>query len=280
MIVPLVTPARRNRPRRLLAVAGLAVVALAATQPSALDRARLAYNQQRYDEAIAAATDAQRVPETRSQAQLLVARARIERYRLSSDAADLATARDALAVVDPSKLTPRERGEMQIGLAELLFFDDRFGAAATLFEDALSRPGEPGYGPRERLIGWVATSLDRQARAAEPSGRRRIYRRLLERMVTENRAGAGSAVASYWVVAATIGVDNVEDAWDAAVATWIRAPLMEGDAVALRADLDRLVAAVIIPRRARLASSGGDVEPAADVLQKDWESVKRMWPRR
>jgi len=270
----------QSRARRLVAAAALAVMALAAEQPGALARARVAYNQQRYDEAIAAATEAQRVPETASQAQLLVARAFIERFRLSDDAADLARARDTLAVIDPSKLTPRERAEMQIGLAESLFLDERFGAAADLFEDAMSRTGEPGYGPRERLLGWFATSLDRQGRLEEMPVRRRIYRRLLDKMTMENRIGLGSAVASYWVVAATFGLDNVEDAWNAAVATWIRAPLIPGDGVALRSDLDRLVLVAIIPRRARLASAGGDVEPAADAFRKDWESVKQTWPRR
>jgi len=261
-------------------VAALAVIASAAEQPGALARARVAYNQQRYDEVIAAAREAQRVPGTASQAQLLVARAFIERFRLSGDAADLATARDTLAVIDPSKLTPRERAEMQIGLAESLFLDERFGAAADLFEDAMSRTGEPGYGPRERLLGWFATSLDRQGRLEETPVRRRIYRRLLERMAMENRIGSGSAVASYWVVAATFGLDNVEDAWNAAVATWIRAPLTPGDGVALRADIDRFVLAFIVPRRARLASAGGDVEAAADVFRRDWELVKQTWPRR
>lgn len=274
------TPAVQSRVRRLVAVAALAVLASAAAQPGALARARVAYNQQRYDEAIAAAREATSVPGTASEAQLLLARACIERFRLSDDAADLATARNMLAGIDSSTLTPRDRGEMQIGLAELLFFDDRFGAAADLFDVALSRTSEPGYGPRERLLGWFATSLDRLARLEETPGRRRIYRRLLDRMVLEDRSGSGSAVASYWIVAATFGADNVEDAWDAAVATWIRAPLVPGDGVALRADIDRLVLALIIPRRARLASAGSDVEHAAEVFRMDWESVKQMWPRR
>jgi hypothetical protein len=293
MDLRLITPALRSRARRLVAVAAFAVLASAAEQPGALARARVAYNQQRYHEAIDAAREAQRVPETASQAQVLVARAFIEIFRLSGDAADLATARDTLAVIDPSKLTPRDRGEMQIGLAESLFFDDRFGAAANLFEDAMSRAGEPGYGPRERLLGWFATSLDRQARllgwsatALDRQARpeetlgRRIYKRLLDRMAMENRIGSGSAVASYWVVAATFGIDDVEDAWDAAVATWIRAPLIPGGTVALRADLDRLVLGFIIPRRASLASSGGDVQPAADLMRRDWETVKQTWPGR
>jgi len=274
------TPAVQSRMRRLVAVAALALLASAAEHPGALARARVAYNLQRYDEAIAAAREATRVPETASQAQLLVARACIERFRLSGEAADLATARTMLAGIDSSTLTPRDRGEMQIGLAELLFFDDRFGAAADLFEVALSRTSEPGYGPRERLLGWFATSLDRLARLEDTPGRRRIYGRLLDRMVVEDRSGSGSAVASYWIVAATFGADNVEEAWDAAVATWIRAPLVPGDGVALRADIDRLVLALIIPRRARLASAGSDVEQAAGVFRTDWESVKQMWPRR
>jgi len=273
---------------RLVAFATLAGLALgawtgqavAAGQPDALARARVAYNQQRYGEAVAAATQALGVPETAPQARLLVARALLERYRQSNDAADLAAARQALSLIDPTTLAARDRAEMQIGLAESLFFDDRFGAAADLFEDAMSRTGEAGYAPRERLVGWFATALDRQARLEVTAVRRRIYRRLLDRMVIENRIGPGSAVASYWVVAATFGVDNVEAAWDAAVAAWIRAPLVPGGGVVLRSDLDRLVLAVIIPRRATLASAAGDVDAAVDTFRKDWESVKQTWPRR
>jgi len=279
------TPIRSWRVIATAALAGLVLatapgLSLAVDQPGALARARVAYNQQRFDEAIAAAREARRVPETASAAQLLLARALIERYRIAGDAADLATAREALSLIDPSKLMPRDRGEMQIGLAESLFLDDRFGAAADLFEDAMSRTGEQGYAPRERLLGWFATSLDRQARLEETPARRRIYRRLLDRMSRENRVGSGSAVASYWVVVATFGADDVADAWDAAVATWIRAPLIPGDGVALRADLDRFVLAGIIPRLAKLASGGTDAEPAAEAFRKDWESVKQTWPIR
>ncbi|MCX6543136.1 MAG: hypothetical protein NTV05_01840 [Acidobacteria bacterium] len=280
MNLRLIAAASPPQAGRLIAIAFVAVSAVAAEQPGALARARAAYNLQHYDEAIAAAREATRVPETAVRAQLLMARASLERFRVSGEAADLATARTTLAAIEPSTLASRDRGEMQIGLAELLFFDDRFGAAADLFEDALSRTSEPAYGPRERLLGWFATSLDRQARLEETPGRRRIYRRLLDRMVVQQRTGPGSAAASYWIVAATFGIDNVEDAWDAAVAAWIRAPLTPGDGVALRADLDHLVLEVIIPRRARLASAGGAVEPAAEVFRKDWESVKQTWPRR
>ena len=276
----LMKSAGQSRTRRLFTVAVLAALASAAEQPGALARARMAYNQQHYDEAIVAAKEAQRVPGTASQAQLLMARAFIERFRISGDAADIATARETLALIDPATLTPGDRGEMQIGLAESLFFDDRFGAAANLFEDAMSRTSQPGYGPRERLIGWFATSLDRQAHLEEAGGRRRVYRRLLDRMTTENRVGVGSAVASYWIAAARFGVDEFEDAWDSAVATWIRAPLIPGDAAALRADLDRLVLDFIIPQRAKLAASGGNVQSASDVMRKDWEAVKQAWPNR
>ena len=278
------------RARHLVAATVLAVLAvasdqgravtIAADQPSALSRARIAYNQRRYDEAIAAAREAERIPETATPALLLVARASLERYRQSSAASDLATARSTMASIDPAKLSPGDRGEMQVGLGELLYFDDRFGAAADMFEDAMSRVGDRGYTPRERLLGWYATSLDRQARLEAPSGRRRIYRRLLERVARENRVGSGSAVASYWVVTATFGADDVEDAWDAAVATWVRAPLIPGGGVTLRDDIDRFVLTAIIPRRAKLASAGGETEPAADAFRKDWASVKLTWPHR
>ncbi|MEI6668590.1 MAG: hypothetical protein WCP29_10580 [Acidobacteriota bacterium] len=269
-----------SQTRRLAVVAACAALALAAAQPSPLERARLAYNQQRYDEAIAAAREGERIAETASQAQLLVARALLERFRAAGDPADITAARGALAGIDSAKLTPRDRGEMQVGLAETLFFADRFGAAAELFDDALARADQPGFGPRERLLGWYATALDRQAHREEPAARRRIYRRLLDRMTVENRKGAGSAVASYWVVAATLGIDNVEAAWDAAVATWVRAPVTAGDGVALRADLDRLVLGFIIPRRARLSPAGGRMPQTADAQIADWDAVKQIWPGR
>jgi len=270
----------RSRATRLIVVLMLAAVALAADRPGPLARARLAYNQERYDDALAAAAEALAVPATAARARLLTARALLERFRSTGDAADLAKATDMLAAIEPSKLGAGERSEMQVGLAEALFFDDRFGAAADLFEDALSRPGQPGYWPRERLIGWLATSLDRQATVEAAPGRRRIYRRLLERMTAENRTGSGSAAASYWVVAAMTSLGDVDGAWDAAIATWIRAPLAAGDLAALRSGLDRLVVDTIIPQRGRLGASGSRAQTAIEAMRADWEKLKQAWPGR
>ncbi len=108
-------------------------------------QARRSYNEQKYEEAIAAATEARRVATSAAPASVVLARAHLERYRVTSNGADLIGARDALKAVDAAALSPRDQVELSIALGESLYldeentFDDRYSAAAEQFEVARGR---------------------------------------------------------------------------------------------------------------------------------------------
>jgi hypothetical protein len=255
------------------------LLALAATPPDPLVRARQFYNQQQYDAAIAAAREAQRRPNLADAAGVVLARAHLERYRISDEAADLAAARETLPSIDVSRLVPADRRDLTIGFGELLYFDGRFGAAAEMFGAALGGPDPLAAPTRELVLDWWAIALDREAQTAADRERRRIYERILQHMEGVLLADRESASAIYWLAAAAAGTDDPDRAWDAAVAGWIRAPLGGGRRASLRADLERLVLELVIPRRARLAP-GGDVALATTAMLAEWAAIKEMGSRR
>jgi hypothetical protein len=256
-----------------------AILSIAAAPQDALLRARQLYNQRQYDAAIDAAVEARRTAASAEAASLIFARAHLERFRQTSDTADLAASRDALKRIDSARLTPREHVELLIGLGEMLYLDERFGAAAELFDSALARvdPADPDAG---RTLEWWASALDRQAQLDPAVEQRLIYAPVLQRMETELRHDAGSAVASYWLAAAARGVGDLQRAWDAAVAGWVRAPLTGDRRDGLRADLDRLVLQAIIPERAREFAPPAGVQQAVDAMRAEWERIKQEWTNR
>jgi len=278
-------PARPDRTRGRRTRRGLpllviaAIVSMGAGPRDALLRARQAYNQQQYDAAIEAATEAQRVAASADAAALVLARARLERFRQKGSADDLAAARDGFIRLDSSRLTPRERQELLVGLGEVLFLDERYGAAAEQFNLALSR-GDPAAPGAWRTLEWWASAVDRQAQLEPGVDQKLLYAPVLQRMEDELRGNAASAVASYWLSAAARGVGDLPRAWDAAVAGWVRAPLSGDQREALRADLDRLVLQAIIPERARQSASGRDPGPAVAALRADWDRIKQQWTAR
>src|SRR5262249_36468795 len=105
-------------------------------EADALVKAREFYNLHQYDAAIKAADEARRVNAAIDEATLILGRSYLERYRSGQNELDLSDARSALMRVDPSKLSPRDGVELVIGLAETLYFDGQFGAAAELFDAA------------------------------------------------------------------------------------------------------------------------------------------------
>src|SRR5690242_6873733 len=140
----------------------LARPARAADDP--LAKARQLYNQQLFEAAVDAAEQARRVPGHADAADLVAARAYLERFRTSAATDDLANARLRLRRLDPIKFEPRERTEYVIGLGEALYFDGAFGAAADVFESVLRGPESIATDNRERVLEWWADALDRDAR--------------------------------------------------------------------------------------------------------------------
>lgn len=242
----------------------------------ALAEARRLYNLAQYASAERAARDAMRT--TPDPARVVLGRVRLERYRQSADPADLAEARLALRTVDPRPLQPKERVELTIGLAEALFLEDRFAAAAELFEGSIDASAALGPAAHERVLDWWASSLDRLAQTRPAAERTSIYDRVLDRMASEIARDAGSTPAGYWLAAAARGAGQLDRAWGAATAGWVRASLALDRGASLRADLDRLVVQAIVPERAsRLATR--DRAPIVSGMLSEWESFKASWAR-
>ena len=250
-----------------------AVSATAADQKDPLVRARLLYNQRQFEAAITAADEARRKPERADSADLIAARAFLERHRESAAADDLTSARDRLRRINPERLGARERIELVVGLGEALFFDDSAGAAAGVFESVLSGTGPLDRDARERVLDWWASALDREAREGADSERARIYDRIREGMLRELGTNASSGAALYWLSAAAWGQGDHQAAWDAARAGWVRAPLASDGGAALRGDLDRLMQRAIIPERARALAQ------TTEALQTEWEGFKEKWSK-
>ena len=186
----------------------------------------------------------------------------------------------ALRAVDPSHLSPTDRGEWLLGYGQWLFFTERYGAAAELFEDASGRPLAGGDTATDKVLDWWASALERHAQAS-PGQRDRVFARVYNRMDAELRRDPGSVAANYWLVAAARALGELDRAWNASMAGWVRAAMAGPRADALRTDLDRLVLTGIIPDRARVAAAEGhNQRQAADTMVTEWEHFKQEWATR
>lgn len=252
-------------------VAGLAATLVAADDP--LARARQLYNQKQFEASIEAAEQARLVPARTDAADLVAARAYLERYRTSEAPDDLANARLRLRRLDPIRFDPRERVEYLVGLGETLYFDAAYGAAADVFDSVL-RGGElMAADQRERVLDWWADAEDRDARPRPDIDRQAVYRRIRARMDDELALRPGNGAAAYWDAAAARAQGDLQAAWDAAEAAWVRAPLAVDGGIHLRDDVDRLMLRGIIPERAKLS---GQPPPR---LQAEWDQFKDRWKK-
>ena len=242
-----------------------------------LSRARLLYNQGQFEAAIHAAEQARLTPARADAADLVAARAYLERFRASAESGDLVNARDRLRRIDPQRFPQRERTEYVVGLGEALFFEGAFGAAANVLDPVLRSRDLLSGDARERVLDWWASALDR---GAKPDGERKprseieregVYQRIRARMEEELAVLPGSGTAAYWLASAARSQGDVQAAWDAAMAGWVRAPLAADRGAALRADLDRLVLRAIVPDRAKATAQ------TPENLRQQWESFKQNW---
>jgi phage terminase Nu1 subunit (DNA packaging protein) len=96
------------------------------------------------------------------------------------------------------------------------------------------------------------------------------------RMEEELRRDPGSAPANYWRAVAARGVGDIDGAWDAAVAAWLRATLGSATSAALRSDIDHLVTQAIIPERARTRPAREQAD-ATEAFRAQWELIKAQW---
>jgi len=260
---------------RLSAMLASLILAAAAAQAAddPLSRARTLYNQRQFEAALTAAEQARLVLAQAAAADLVAARAYLERFRESEAADDLAGARERLGRIDPQRFPARERTEYLVGLGETLYFDGAFGGAAAVFESVLAGADPLAADARERVLDWWATAVDRDARTRAESDRPAEYRRIHGRAEAELASRPSSSAAAYWLAAAARSQGDARTAWAAAQAGWARSPLAGDRGAALRSDLDRLVLVAIAPDLARTTSQ------SQDALQLQWEQFKEAWKR-
>jgi hypothetical protein len=263
-----------------LIVAALILTGLAqeawANEPPALAKARTLYNAGDFEGAIDAASVARKDTEWADAAALVVARAHLEQYRQRADAEDLSAARAALGAVRASALTPRDQVDLIVGLGQSLYLGEIYGAAAELFETALSRAGLLAARDRLLLLDWWATSLDREAQSRPADRRVKVFERIAARMNEEIQRDPGSPVANYWLAVAARGSGDIDGAWNSAIAAWVRSTLSPETTAGLRDDLERLVTQALIPERSRMLAAR-DPQDAVTALKTEWELVKQQW---
>jgi hypothetical protein len=267
------TPLIRVAGLTAAAFAALAVAGPAQAADDPLSRARVLYNQGQFEAAVNAAELARLVPAHADSADLVAARAYLERYRVSAMSDDLTNARERLRRLDPQRFAARERVEYIVGLGEALYLDQSFGAASAVFESVLQTGELLSPGSRERVLDWWADSQERDGRARPEMDRRAVYQRIRDRMEQELAVHTGSGTAAYWLAAAARGQGDILAAWDAAQAAWVRSPLTTDKGIALREDLDRLVLRAIIPDRAKVSAQ------SPESLRAQWEQFKERWKR-
>jgi len=132
--------------------------------------------------------------------------------------------------------------------------------------------------PRDRtmLLDWWATALDRDAQTRPYDRRSPVYQRIGERMDRELRDDPSSGVANYWQVVAARGVGDLDRAWSAAIAAWVRSTLNPVTMGQLRGDLDRVMEQALIPERARSNPAREGLDQV-EMLRAEWALVKQNW---
>jgi len=110
-----------------------------------------------------------------------------------------------------------------------------------------------------------------------PSDRRApVYQRIADRMGRELRDDPANGAANYWQVVAARGVGDLDRAWSAAIAGWVRSTLDPAGTAQLRVDLDRVVEQALIPERAR-SNPVPEGPDQVETLRAEWALVKQNW---
>ena len=247
-----------------------------AAESPALARARMLYNSGDFEGAIDAASVARRDAQWADAAALVLARAHLERYRQGMSVSELGEARGALQAVRSASLNPRDQLDLLIGLGQALYLGEVYGPAAELFDTALDKGMLLGPRDRTLLLDWWATALDRDAQTRPYERRAPVYERIAERMDRELHEDPANGVANYWQVIAARGTGDLDRAWSAAIAAWVRSTLNPSATAQLRGDLDRVMEQALIPERARSnpAREGPEV---VEMLRAEWALVKENW---
>jgi hypothetical protein len=260
--------------RRLALVCFLAGAPIVSAQEGHLG-ARALYNAGLVDRAIELA-EADWEATASAEAALVLARAKLDRFSRLESGADLSSARQLLDRIDVSTLLPAQRLDWEISVAAGLFLAGRAGPAVVMFERLLDH-SLLGGAERDRVLNWWATAVDRVGRDQLPDRRSQTYGKMTRRLEKELERDPSSGPGAYWSVVAARGAGDPEQAWNLAVAAWVRAPVT-GDPAGLRDDLDRLVLQGVIPDLAsiRTEDSGDQFQSVRLMAQltADWEDLK------
>ncbi len=253
----------------------------AAAAQTELKRARTLYNSGEFDQALEAATALLNRPDLAPSATLIIARSRLERFRRLGDPQELATARQDLRSLIPRNLAPQELIEWQIGLGMALFLEEQAGPAAEIFKavmpSARARLTQPEF---EKLLEWWGSTMSRLAESLNGDARKQAYERFRSDVRLELERNPLSAPATYWLVVSSRGAGDLDGAWSAAIAGWIRAG-GHPDGRQLRSELEVFVTQTLIPERAqsrtgqRLDSKATMAEIAA--LNEAWRTTIALW---
>jgi hypothetical protein len=268
---------------RLLTLA-LALIWLGMPLPAAaqgdLERARLFYNSGNFDAAIEFATNARSRPATTSSAALIIARARLERFRQSANPEDLDRARAELTALTPQNLSPPEIVEWQIGVGQALYFENELGPAAEWFGTLIpSVRLQMPAADADKLLEWWAGTTSRLAESLSGEARADKYRELLAMMELELQRDPWSRAATYWISVASRGVGDLDRAWNTAIAGWVRARGLVRPAE-LRADFEQFVTQTVIPERAQMRTGQRlDTKPTMAEVASMTEAWRRMTGR-
>ena len=253
---------------------------LAAAQ-SDLERARKLYNTGQYEQSIAAAALAKARPSAAASATVIIARSRLELFRLHGNADDLAAARSALVSLNPRSLAPQESIDWQIGVGTALFLENQLAPAAETFNAVLPSARERLPGEEfDKLLEWWAAAMSKLAETFAGDARKRVYERLREDAVRELDRNPLSRPATYWIVVSARGAGDLDAAWGAAVAGWIRAGGPPGGQ-RLRFDLDTFVTQTLIPERAQ-ARTGQRLDARTTLMEisaltDEWRALTLRW---
>ena len=262
----------------VVALTALGAAPLYAAEPPSLIKARELYNQRDYDGAIDAAGEARRLADWADTAAVVQGRAFLERYRQRNDPKDLMAGREALHSASPRavKLAPRDYVDLLVGLGQYMYLAETFGPASEVFDTALSQSFLLSPQERLRLLEWWANATNEAAQTRPAEHRRIVFERLMQRMEEEIHRDASSPVANYWLAVAARGAGDIERAWDAATAAWVRSSLSPEAAAKMREDLDLFVTKVLVPDRVR-QRGGRETQETSRVMLEEWEQVKQEW---
>ena len=72
------------------------------------------------------------------------------------------------------------------------------------------------------------------------------------------------------------GLGDLDRAWSAAIAGWVRSTLNPTTQTQLRGDLDRVMELALIPERAR-SNPARDGVDTVEMLRAEWSLVKENW---